>query len=173
MQLEIEALHKEVAHLQGLLVLAGQPAEPELARQGGARPAGCMEAAKEQLPLRQAQLAKTRISQLERQVLALEGALKVLLHRRVEPLLALAGAMSIKAIRNDMAFQGQGWKEGRVWMQERREVVAEAGNALREVTRRLDAALPVEDAPDAAWLASVDRLVDLRDWAHSMLCRIR
>ena len=34
MQLENEALHKEIAHMQGLLALAGQSAEPELALAG-------------------------------------------------------------------------------------------------------------------------------------------
>ncbi len=51
--------------------------------------------------------------------------------------------------------------------------MAEAGSALRDVTRKLGAALPDQDAPDAAWLAAVDRLAGLRDWGQRTLCRLR
>jgi len=59
-------------------------------------------------------------------------------------------------------------------VQERRSFAAEAEGAVREVTRRLGEALPEEGTPDGALLgADVDRLIGLRNWGRSMVCRLR
>lgn len=49
-------------------------------------------------------------------------------------------------------------------------MAAEAEGIVRELTGRLDLALPEDDLPEEAWL---DKLSALRHWGKGTLCQLR